>query len=84
MRNSFASRQQMATIKKSTVLNRPYDDTNDEQEMPTPTCLLDAIEVIVERAADSGLSCGFYKSVDASLEYLSSRLEMTKNEALLL
>ena len=84
MRNSFASRQQMAAIKKSTVLNRPYDDTNDEQEMPTPTCLLDAIEVIVEHAADSGLSCGFYKSVDASLEYLSSRLEMTKNEALLL
>ncbi|MBR2006628.1 MAG: ATP-binding protein [Alistipes sp.] len=84
MRNSFASRQQMATIKKSSVLNRPYDDTNDEQEIPAPTCLLDAIEVIVERAADSGLSCGFYKSVDASLEYLSSRLEMTKNEALLL
>ena len=84
MKNSFASRQQMATIKKSSVLNRPYDDTNDEQEIPAPTCLLDAIEVIVERAADSGLSCGFYKSVDASLEYLSSRLEMTKNEALLL
>ena len=84
MRNSFASRQQMATIKKSSVLNRPYDDTNDEQEIPAPTCLLDAIEVIVERAADCGLSCGFYKSVDASLEYLSSRLEMTKNEALLL
>lgn len=84
MRNSFASRQQMATIKKSSVSNRPYDDTNDEQEIPAPTCLLDAIEVIVERAADSGLSCGFYKSVDASLEYLSSRLEMTKNEALLL
>ena len=84
MRNSFASRQQMATIKKSSVLNRPYDDTNDEQEVPAPTCLLDAIEVIVERAADCGLSCGFYKSVDASLEYLSSRLEMTKNEALLL
>lgn len=84
MRNSFASRQQMATIKKSSVLNRPYEDTNDEQEIPAPTCLLDAIEVIVERAADSGLSCGFYKSVDASLEYLSSRLEMTKNEALLL
>ena len=84
MRNSFASRQQMATIKKSSVSTRPYDDTNDEQEIPAPTCLLDAIEVIVERAADSGLSCGFYKSVDASLEYLSSRLEMTKNEALLL
>ena len=84
MKNSFASRQQMATIKKSSVLNRPYDDTNDEQEIPAPTCLLDAIEVIVERAADCGLSCGFYKSVDASLEYLSSRLEMTKNEALLL
>ena len=84
MRNSFASRQQMATIKKSGVLNRPYDDTNDEQEMPSPTCLLDAIEVIVERAADSGLSSSFYKSVDASLEYLSSRLGMTKNEALLL
>ena len=84
MRNSFASRQQMAAIKKSSVLNRPYDDTNDEQEIPAPTCLLDAIEVIVERAADSGLSCGFYKSVDTSLEYLSSRLEMTKNEALLL
>ena len=84
MRNSFASRQQMAAIKKSTGFNRPYDDTNDEQEIPAPTCLLDAIEVIVERAADSGLSCGFYKSVDASLEYLSSRLEMTKNEALLL
>ena len=74
----------MATIKKSGVLNRPYDDTNDEQEMPAPTCLLDAIEVIVERAADCGLSSGFYKSVDASLEYLSSRLGMTKNEALLL
>lgn len=84
MRNSFASRQQMATIKKSSVLNRPYDDTNDEQEIPALTCLLDAIEFIVERAADCGLSCGFYKSVDASLEYLSSRLEMTKNEALLL
>ncbi|MBE6220133.1 MAG: AAA family ATPase [Rikenellaceae bacterium] len=84
MKNSFASRQQMAAIKKSTGFNRPYDDTNDEHETLAPTCLLDAIEVIVERAADCGLSCGFYKSVDASLEYLSSRLEMTKNEALLL
>lgn len=84
MRNSFASRQQMAAIKKSTEINRPYDDTNDEQEMPTPACLLDAIEYVVDRAADCGLSSGFYKSVDASLEYLSSRLEMTKNEALLL
>ena len=84
MRNSFASRQQMAAIKKSTEINRPYDDTNNEQEEPTPTCLLDAIEYVVDRAADCGLSSGFYKSVDASLEYLSSRLEMTKNEALLL
>ena len=84
MKNSFASRQQMAAIKKSTGFNRPYDDTNDEHETLAPTCLLDAIEVIVERAADSGLSCGFYKNVDASLEYLSSRLEMTKNEVLLL
>lgn len=84
MRNSFASRQQMAAIKKSSEHSRAYDDTPDEQEIPAPACLLDAIEVIVERAADCGLSCGFYKNVDTSLEYLSSRLEMTKNEALLL
>lgn len=84
MKNSFASRQQMAAIKKSSALCQSYDDTPDEQEVPAPACLLDAIEVIVERAADCGLSCGFYKNVDTSLEYLSSRLEMTKNEALLL
>lgn len=84
MRNSFASRQQMATIKKSTEYNRVNNDIPDEQEIPAPACLLDAIEVIVERAADCGLANGFYKSVDASLEYLSLRLAMTKNEALLL
>lgn len=84
MRNSFASRQQMVAIKKSSEHSRAYDDTPDGQEIPAPACLLDAIEVIVERAADCGLSCGFYKIVDSSLEYLSSRLEMTKNEALLL
>lgn len=84
MRNSFASRQQMAAIKKSTEYNRVNNDIPDEQEIPAPACLLDAIEVIVERAADCGLSNGFYKSVDASLEYLSLRLAMTKNEALLL
>lgn len=84
MRNSFASRQQMAAIKKSTECNKPSDDTNGEQEIPAPACLLDAIEVVVERAVNCGLSNSFYKSVDASLEYLSSRLEMSRNEALLL
>ena len=84
MRNSFASRQQMAAIKKSSALCQSYDDTNNELEEPTPACLLDAIEYVLDRAADCGLSSSFYKSVDASLEYLSSRLEMTKNEALLL
>lgn len=39
MRNSFASRQQMAAIKKSSALCQSYDDTSEEFEMSVPACL---------------------------------------------
>lgn len=39
MRNSFASLQQMAAIKKLSALCRAYDDSNEELEISVPVCL---------------------------------------------
>ena len=78
MKNSIASRNLAA--KKSIedeVVNGGFGQ-------PMPTSLLSAIEVIVEKSRDSELCDLFYEDLTLPLSYLMERLQMTRNEALLL
>ena len=46
--------------------------------------LLSAIEQIVEKAKDSGLSAEFYRKADKYIKYVSERLELTKEQSVMM
>ena len=46
--------------------------------------LLSAIEQIVEKAKDSGLSSEFYRKADKYIKYVSERLELTKEQSVMM
>ena len=60
------------------------DNETDEVIIHTPTNILDAMESILEFAEDSELDKQFLDTVDPLLDYLSNRLELTKDQALFL
>lgn len=85
MRNSFASRERVAlnAQKKSqqeAKLAEALSGSNDT----TPKTLLDAIEAVVEYAANSELKETFFEVVRVHLDYISTRLGITPDEALML
>ena len=55
-----------------------------ERENAKETNLLTAIEQIVEKAKDSHLSKDFVREVTRHLNYLSAKLELTKEQSLML
>ncbi len=55
-----------------------------EKEKAKETNLLTAIEQIVEKAKDSHLSKDFVRKVTRHLNYLSAKLELTKEQSLML
>ena len=61
------------TIKTQTELSK----------VNTELTIIKAIERIVEAAIDSHLSDEFYNETDVYLQYLSERMNLTKNQALL-
>ena len=46
--------------------------------------LLTAVEQIVEKAKDSGLSAEFYRKADKYIKYVSERLELTKEQSVMM
>ena len=46
--------------------------------------LLMAVEQIVEKAQGSGLSSEFYRKADKYIKYLSERLELTKEQSVMM
>ena len=46
--------------------------------------LLMAVELIVEKAHGSGLSSEFYRKADKYIKYLSERLELTKEQSVMM
>ncbi len=46
--------------------------------------LLSAIEQIVEKAKDSGLSAEFYRKADKYIKYVSERMELTKEQSVMM
>ena len=78
MKNSIASRKFAAS--KSIE----DDVVNDGFGQPMPKDLLSAIEVIVDRSRGSELCDLFFEDLALPLGFLMERLQMTRNEALLL
>ena len=46
--------------------------------------LLTAVEQIVDKAKGSGLSCEFYRKADKYIKYVSERLDMTKEQSVMM
>ena len=46
--------------------------------------LLTAVEQIVDKAKDSGLSREFYRKADKYIKYMSDRLELTKEQSVMM
>ncbi len=46
--------------------------------------LLSAVEQIVEKAKDSGLSAEFYRKADKYIKYVSERMELTKEQSVMM
>ncbi len=67
-----------------TETDEETDNETDEVIIHTPTNILDAMESILEFAEDSELDGQFLDTVDPLLDYLSDRLELTKDQALFL
>ncbi len=60
------------------------DKETEEVAIPSPTNILNAMESILESAEDSELDELFLDTVNPLLDYLSERLELTKEQALFL
>ena len=46
--------------------------------------LLSAVEQIVEKAKDSGLSAEFYRKADRQIKYVSGKMELTKEQSVMM
>ena len=46
--------------------------------------LLTAVEQIVEKAKDSGLSAEFYRKADRYIRYVSEKMELTKEQSVMM
>ena len=85
MRNSFASRQQAAiNAQNKSKYEAKLADALSGTDVATPKSLLDAIETVVEYAGNSELKEEFFEVVAPHLDYLASRLDITRNEAFML
>lgn len=56
----------------------------EKQKTKEPMTLLTAVEHIVELAKDSGLKDDFSRKADTYISYLASRLELTKEQSLMM
>ena len=85
MRNSIASRQQAAiNAQNKSKYEAKLADALSGTDVATPKSLLDAIETVVEYAGNSELKEEFFEVVAPHLDYLASRLGITRNEAFML
>ena len=84
MRNSIASRQIAALNAQKKAQQETNIEKALEQAVAMPETLLDAIESVMQYAANCELKLDFFKLVSPQLDYIASRLGITPNEALML